>query len=100
MTNQPPTITSSPVTTAKEDQLDRYDVQATDPHTGNTLAYTLEIAPPRSRPRSASCHPLDTRLLMGSTYAACPVRRRRHDSMNVHVSRANTTATAGAIGIR
>ena len=43
--NQPPTITSTPVTTATENQLYSYDVEATDPDPGDTLTFSLEVAP-------------------------------------------------------
>ena len=44
-TNDPPTITSSPVTSASEDVLYTYDVDATDPDAGDTLTYSLDAAP-------------------------------------------------------
>ena len=43
--NVPPTITSSPVLTARAGFLYTYDVDATDPN-GDTLTYTLENSPP------------------------------------------------------
>ncbi|NLX56889.1 MAG: tandem-95 repeat protein, partial [Planctomycetaceae bacterium] len=44
-TNDPPTITSTPVTSATEDSAYRYDVNATDPDVGDTLTYSLTTAP-------------------------------------------------------
>ena len=44
-TNDPPTITSSPVTSASEDVLYTYDVDATDPDAGDTLTHALDVAP-------------------------------------------------------
>jgi hypothetical protein len=43
--NQPPRITSTPVTTATAGQAYSYDVDATDPDSGDTLVYSLTIAP-------------------------------------------------------
>ncbi len=43
--NHPPQITSSPVTTAKEGQAYRYQVQASDPDSGDILTYTLTTQP-------------------------------------------------------
>ena len=43
--NDPPSITSTPVTTATEDVLYTYDVDATDPDLGDVLTYSLTIAP-------------------------------------------------------
>jgi hypothetical protein len=43
-TNDPPTITSTPVTTAKQGQMYQYQVTATDPDQ-DVLAYKLEVAP-------------------------------------------------------
>jgi RHS repeat-associated protein len=43
--NQPPAITSAPVTTAAEGQAYSYDVSATDPDTGDTLTFSLTVAP-------------------------------------------------------
>jgi hypothetical protein len=42
--NAPPTITSTPVTTASDGVLYSYDVEATDPD-GDTLTYSLDVAP-------------------------------------------------------
>ena len=44
-TNDAPTITSTPVTTATEDAAYSYDVNATDPDVGDTLTYSLTTAP-------------------------------------------------------
>jgi VCBS repeat-containing protein len=44
-TNDAPTITSTPVTTATEDSVYSYDVNATDPDLGDTLTYALTTAP-------------------------------------------------------
>ena len=43
--NQPPTITSTPITTATVDQAYSYNVNATDPD-GDTLTYSLTTNPP------------------------------------------------------
>ncbi len=43
--NDPPTITSTPVTSATEDELYAYDVDATDPDAGDTLTYSLDVSP-------------------------------------------------------
>jgi RHS repeat-associated protein len=43
--NHPPQITSTPVTTATVGQAYSYDVDATDPDSGDTLGYSLTIAP-------------------------------------------------------
>ncbi|MBC8233690.1 putative Ig domain-containing protein [bacterium] len=43
--NDPPVITSSPLTTATEDDLYSYDVDATDPDVGDVLAYSLTTSP-------------------------------------------------------
>jgi hypothetical protein len=43
--NHPPQITSTPVTTVTVGQAYGYDVDATDPDSGDTLAYSLTIAP-------------------------------------------------------
>ena len=43
--NQAPTITSIPVTTATEGQLYTYDVEANDPDAGDTLTFSLDLAP-------------------------------------------------------
>jgi hypothetical protein len=43
--NNPPTITSTPVTTATVGQAYTYDVNATDPDAGDTLTYSLDVAP-------------------------------------------------------
>ncbi len=43
--NQPPTITSIPVTTATVDQPYSYQVTATDPDVGDTLTFSLTTAP-------------------------------------------------------
>ncbi|TKB70403.1 MAG: hypothetical protein E8D45_13255, partial [Nitrospira sp.] len=43
--NQPPTITSAPVTTATAGVPYTYDVDATDPN-GDVLTYSLQMAPP------------------------------------------------------
>ena len=40
-----PTITSSPVTTATEDELYIYDVEAVDPDGGDVLTFSLDEAP-------------------------------------------------------
>ncbi|MBD3316819.1 MAG: PKD domain-containing protein, partial [Chitinivibrionales bacterium] len=42
--NRPPVITSTPITSAQEDELYTYDVNATDPE-GLALTYVLESAP-------------------------------------------------------
>jgi hypothetical protein len=44
-TNQPPRITSVPVITAAEGQGYGYDVNATDPDAGDTLTFSLTVAP-------------------------------------------------------
>ena len=44
-TNQSPTITSTPITTATVDVLYTYDVNATDPDIGDTLIYSLTTSP-------------------------------------------------------
>ena len=43
--NEPPTITSDPVTTATEHQLYTYDVTAFDPNPGDVLTFSLDLAP-------------------------------------------------------
>jgi hypothetical protein len=43
--NDPPVITSTPVTTAKEGELYTYDVNATDPDAGDVLTYSLTKSP-------------------------------------------------------
>jgi hypothetical protein len=43
--NDAPSLTSTPVTTATVGALYTYDVDATDPDTGDTLAYSLTIKP-------------------------------------------------------
>lgn len=43
--NMPPSITSTPVTTATEEVLYTYDVEATDPDPGDVLTYSLDTAP-------------------------------------------------------
>jgi hypothetical protein len=43
--NDAPTITSTPITTATEDQLYMYDVDATDVDVGDTLTYSLTAYP-------------------------------------------------------
>ncbi len=43
--NHPPTITSTPITTATAGQSYTYDADATDPDTGDTLSYSLTLAP-------------------------------------------------------
>ncbi len=43
--NDPPQIVSGPVTTATQDQLYSYAVQATDPDQGDVLTFTLPTAP-------------------------------------------------------
>ena len=43
--NRPPTITSTPVTTANTGELYSYDVNATDPDAGDVLSYSLTTAP-------------------------------------------------------
>ena len=43
--NRPPTITSTPVTTANTGELYSYDVNATDPDAGDVLTYSLTTAP-------------------------------------------------------
>ena len=43
--NDAPTITSTPVTTATEDELYTYDVEAVDPDIGDTLTFSLDVAP-------------------------------------------------------
>jgi hypothetical protein len=44
-TNDAPTITSTPITSATEDQSYTYDVEATDIDVGDTLSYTLTSYP-------------------------------------------------------
>lgn len=44
-TNRPPTITSTPGTTAQVGQPYSYDVEATDPDAGDTLTYSLTTQP-------------------------------------------------------
>ena len=44
-TNQSPTITSTPITTATVDVLYTYDVEATDPDSGDILTYSLTTSP-------------------------------------------------------
>ena len=41
--SQAPSITSSPVTTATEDLIYSYDVDASDPDTGDTLTFSLDL---------------------------------------------------------
>jgi subtilisin-like proprotein convertase family protein len=43
--NWPPAITSSPVETALEDSLYEYDIEATDPNSGQELTCSLDAAP-------------------------------------------------------
>jgi hypothetical protein len=43
--NNPPSITSAPVTTATVGQAYSYDVNATDPDAGDTLTFSLDVAP-------------------------------------------------------
>lgn len=43
--NHPPTITSAPVAAATVGQAYSYDVEATDPDTGDVLTYSLPVAP-------------------------------------------------------
>ncbi|MFQ6040588.1 MAG: putative Ig domain-containing protein [Candidatus Poribacteria bacterium] len=43
--NDPPVITSTPITTAKEDELYTYDVEADDPDVGDALTYSLTVSP-------------------------------------------------------
>ena len=43
--NEPPVITSAPVTTATENLLYNYDVEATDPNAGDILTFSLDLAP-------------------------------------------------------
>lgn len=43
--NNPPSITSTAITSAVEDQTYTYDVEATDPDTGDTLTYSLTTKP-------------------------------------------------------
>ena len=43
--NRPPSITSTPVTTANTGELYSYDVNATDPDAGDVLTYSLTTAP-------------------------------------------------------
>ncbi|MGD9171086.1 MAG: Ig domain-containing protein, partial [Candidatus Thiodiazotropha sp.] len=43
--NQAPQITSEPVTGGTENQAYQYDVDATDPNTGDSLSYSLTTAP-------------------------------------------------------
>jgi Putative Ig domain len=43
--NDSPTITSTPVTTAIAESLYDYDVDASDPDAGDTLAFSLDVAP-------------------------------------------------------
>jgi hypothetical protein len=43
--NDAPTITSTPVTSATEGEVYNYDVDATDPDTGDTLTFSLDTAP-------------------------------------------------------
>ena len=43
--NDAPTITSLPVTTASAESLYSYDVEASDPDVGDTLVYSLDLAP-------------------------------------------------------
>ncbi|MBI3245681.1 MAG: VCBS repeat-containing protein [Deltaproteobacteria bacterium] len=43
--NQPPQITSAPVVAAAEGQAYSYDVDATDPDAGDTLTFSLTVAP-------------------------------------------------------
>lgn len=43
--NQPPVITSTPVTTATVGQPYTYDVDTTDPDVGDTLTFSLDVAP-------------------------------------------------------
>ncbi len=43
--NQPPVISSTPVTTAEVDSAYSYDVEADDPNAGDTLTYSLDISP-------------------------------------------------------
>ena len=44
-TNDPPVVTSTPVTSATAKAAYSYDVDATDPDLGDTLAYSLTVAP-------------------------------------------------------
>jgi hypothetical protein len=44
-TNDAPTITSTPVTVGAEGSLYSYDVDATDPDTGDSLTYSLDTNP-------------------------------------------------------
>ena len=44
--NDAPTIVSLPATTATVDAAYTYDVEATDPDVGDSLAYSLSVAPP------------------------------------------------------
>lgn len=44
--NSPPHITSAPVTTATEEQLYIYDVEATDPDAGDVITFSLDLGPP------------------------------------------------------
>jgi hypothetical protein len=44
-TNQAPTITSTPLTSAIQGELYSYDVEASDPSPGDTLIYSLFLAP-------------------------------------------------------
>ncbi|MBI3801634.1 MAG: VCBS repeat-containing protein, partial [Deltaproteobacteria bacterium] len=43
--NHPPSITSVPVVTAAEAQVYSYDVEASDPDAGDTLTFSLTVAP-------------------------------------------------------
>jgi len=43
--NNPPAITSSPVTTATEGESYGYDVDATDPDAGDVLTFSLDVSP-------------------------------------------------------
>lgn len=43
--NDAPMIASSPVTSAAEDSLYSYDVDANDPDTGDVLTFSLDLAP-------------------------------------------------------
>ena len=58
-TNDAPTITSTPVTTATEDAAYSYDVHATDPDVGDTLTYSLTTAPTGMTINAHGPHPVD-----------------------------------------
>ena len=66
-TNDPPLITRTPDSTATEDSLYQYVLEATDPDPADTLSYSLVSGPRHNQHRFARSHALDSAAVRGGS---------------------------------